>query len=170
MSALLLSTGLGILSCFSQTGKDLPYAAPPTVLTFQEAKEDGFPYKSFIRQGNQEREFEPYGKFKFHKTDLNNDGKNEWIVAMQDDYPQGPVSIWFFEERDGMLVQILKAHEYFTIIPRKDSYPDVEDWHHNAEYKSRQRWSYNTETNRYEQMWAEYYLNDVISETIVTQK
>lgn len=170
ISTLLLFSALSVPYSWTQPNSPSPFAAPPTKLEFKEATAENFPFKTFIRQKNQELSFEGYGKFSYHKTDLNGDGKDEWIVAMKDDYPQGPVSIWIFAEREGSLIRILKTHSYFTIIPRKESYPDIEEWHHSGQYTSRLRWSYDSKNERYDQLWTEHYFDNLIVETILRKK
>lgn len=172
MNRIIKTLVLGMLCLFIASAEEeliSPFAAPATELEFNQATPENFPFSSFLfprDSGDQVVSFKEFGKFRFCKNDLNDDGKEEWIVVLKEEYPHGDEKVYYFAVRDSKLVLILRTNDYFTIIPREETYADMESWHKNAMFSNRQRWTYDPKAGLYVRVWVEFYRDDVIQETI----
>lgn len=150
-----------------------PYAAAATKLEFEVANGSNFPFAVFTRTdvlGQHEVSFQLVDTFRFHSKDYDGDGIKEWIVVLRGEHPKGEESALFFIEREKKLFLVLRAKPYFTLIPRKDSLPDIEEWYKNGEFSTRQRWRFDIGNKRYERSWVEFYNNDVLIESSMKQE
>lgn len=155
----------------------LPHALPKAEIEFTEATPANFAFDSFLFREKQIRLMGEQGTpqfwgrpFRFSTIDLDADGNPEIILELQDDKEGGPKTYYLCVNRDGALTHVLRMPRHFSIIPRQNSLPDFEVWNKNAEYSDRQRWTYDTRTGIYRRLWAEFYKNDIILETIIDQR
>jgi len=161
--------GIGAaLYLWSKRDPAIRLSSPTSVsdLDFMESSDGKFPFREFYSDGKM-MESKMLGTFSYCHIGLGGD-RNLWIIVGRRHKSQKPGRYHFLTERDGKLIYLLQTEMETTLIPKKDSMPDIEDWirsrRHNSDavMSNREYWTYSETEQGYERLWTETYEDGVL--------